>query len=355
MPAFATLTGFARGGASLNAAQLERVKRAAEFIAQSWRGTSPITWIRITGYIDANEWQSDLGQRRAAAVRDALLRALGSAWPGLATRLRWIMEDRGFSPVAKVEVYLWHGPTSPPVYVSTYGRLGQVPMLHGSFAGSLGASPLTPALQDFLNQVKLRPTDFRKLLLTVALHPDPARSRIWDRQSFTFGKQTRSLSDDILMSGGAKVYKVVADELGRIADGDPSIKEQIADERHLRYEMANAFDDLGKKVPLQPFIMAPLLLQAPDPSILCQKLCKLALDFAQKMLPQDLVRRIMNSEASEAHLTYLGELLRDYAKKLQRRDKHFAKIVQIARKWQREGKWPSPLAPVYVPPSKRHP
>jgi outer membrane protein OmpA-like peptidoglycan-associated protein len=115
MPAFATLTGFARGGASLNAAQLERVKRAAEFIAQSWRGTSPIMSIRITGYIDANESQSDLGQRRAAAVRDALLRALGSARPGLATRLRWILEDRGFSPVAKVEIYLWHGPTPPPV------------------------------------------------------------------------------------------------------------------------------------------------------------------------------------------------------------------------------------------------
>jgi hypothetical protein len=115
MPAFATLTGFARGGASLNAAQLERVKRVGEFVAQSWRGTSPITSIRITGYIDADEWQSDLGQRRAAAVRDALLRALGSARPGLATRLRWILEDRGFSPVAKVEIYLWHGPTPPPV------------------------------------------------------------------------------------------------------------------------------------------------------------------------------------------------------------------------------------------------
>jgi hypothetical protein len=114
MPAFATLTGFARGGASLNAAQLESVQRAAEFIAQSWRDTSPIMSVRITGYIDANEWQSDLGQRRAAAVRDALLRALGSARPGLATRLRWILEDRGFSPVAKVEIYLWHGPTPPP-------------------------------------------------------------------------------------------------------------------------------------------------------------------------------------------------------------------------------------------------
>jgi outer membrane protein OmpA-like peptidoglycan-associated protein len=115
IPAFATLTGFARGGASLNSAQLERVKRVAEFVAQSWRGTSPIMSIRITGYIDANESQSDLGQRRAATVRDALLRALGSAQPGLATRLRWIMEDRGLSAVAKVEIYLWYGPTPPPV------------------------------------------------------------------------------------------------------------------------------------------------------------------------------------------------------------------------------------------------
>jgi outer membrane protein OmpA-like peptidoglycan-associated protein len=115
MPAFETITGFPHGGASLSAAQLERVKRVAEFVAQSWNGTSPITSIRITGYIDADEWQSDLGQRRAVAVRDALLRALGSVRPGLATRLQWIIEDRGFSPVAKVEIYLWHGPTPPPV------------------------------------------------------------------------------------------------------------------------------------------------------------------------------------------------------------------------------------------------
>ena len=115
MPAFATLTGFTRGGASLGAAQLEGVKRAAEFIARSWPGASPVTSVRITGYIDANESQSDLGQQRAVAVRDALVQALGSIQPGLATRLRWITEDRGLSAVAKVEIYLWVGPTPMPV------------------------------------------------------------------------------------------------------------------------------------------------------------------------------------------------------------------------------------------------
>jgi outer membrane protein OmpA-like peptidoglycan-associated protein len=115
MPPFETITGFARGGASLGAAQLDRVKRAAEFIARSWRGTSMVTSVRITGYIDPQEWQSDLGQQRAAAVRDALVQAINSQHPGLATRLRWIIEDRGVSSFAKVEIYLWVGPTPMPV------------------------------------------------------------------------------------------------------------------------------------------------------------------------------------------------------------------------------------------------
>ncbi len=115
MPASETVTGFPRGGAGLNTAQLERVNRVAEFVAQSRRGTSPIMSVRITGYIDPNEWQSDLGRQRAVAVRDALVRALNRLSPGLPTRVRWITEDRGLSPMAKVEIYLWAGPTPPPV------------------------------------------------------------------------------------------------------------------------------------------------------------------------------------------------------------------------------------------------
>jgi hypothetical protein len=115
MPAFTTISGFRPGSAILSAAQLEDVKRAADFIARSWSGAGPVTSVRITGYIDANEAQSDLGQQRAVAVRDALVQALGSIQPGLATRLRWINEDRGLSAFAKVEIYLWVGPTPMPV------------------------------------------------------------------------------------------------------------------------------------------------------------------------------------------------------------------------------------------------
>jgi hypothetical protein len=115
MPAFETITGFPTGRASLSSAQVQAVERSAEFIARSWSGAAPVTSIRITGYIDARESQPDLGRQRALAVRDALLHALGSTGPGLATRLRWIIEDRGLADVAKVEIYLWVGPTAMAV------------------------------------------------------------------------------------------------------------------------------------------------------------------------------------------------------------------------------------------------
>jgi hypothetical protein len=327
MPAFATLTGFARGGASLNAAQLERVKRAAEFIAQSWRSTSPITSIRITGYIDANEGQSDLGQRRAVTVRDALLRALGSARPGLATRLRWIVEDRGFSPVAKVEIYLWHGPTPPPAYVSTYGGLGRVPMLHVSLAGPLGASPLTPALQDFLNQVKLQPKDFKKLLLNVALHPSPTHSRAWNDQTFTFNKQTRHLLDEIVISGQSGEV-VVRNELMRIAFAN--FKQEIEAEWRLQNDLIKTTRALGPKK-LKPFLVEPLFPPTP-PEPEEYKLARVGLYFAGFGLPHQLAQRIINSEASEAHSIRLGNFLRGYAKDLLPDDPALRALVEQERK-----------------------
>jgi outer membrane protein OmpA-like peptidoglycan-associated protein len=115
MPPFETIVGFVRGSATLNTAQIQRINRVAEVIARSWTGPSRITSVRVTGYLDSQEWQPDLGQLRSNAVRNALVAALSRLNPGLAPRLRWLTEDRGFSPVAKVEIYLWVGPTAMPV------------------------------------------------------------------------------------------------------------------------------------------------------------------------------------------------------------------------------------------------
>jgi hypothetical protein len=210
----------------------------------------------------------------------------------------------------------------------------QVPTLYGSFIGTLGEA-LTPELQEFLKQVRERPWNFKKLLLVISLHPDPASSPTWNKQIFAVGRATRYLVDEIVMSG------VQADdilyELRRIRDRfeserrGVSFKQQIDAEWQLANEMINATERLDD-VLLRPFIMDPLLLPTPD----AQKLCKLAQDFAQKMLPEDLVRQIMNSEASEAHLTRLGRFLRKYGERLQQKDPHFREVVEVARRWERE-------------------
>lgn len=217
------------------------------------------------------------------------------------------------------------------MYIRTDEGLRQAVMLSGSFAGTLAESPLTPELQEFLNQVRKGPQDFKKLLLTVTLHPDPAHSVIWGKQTYTFGKQTRYLVDDLLMS--EQPSEVIIAELKRISDA--SFKQQIKDESNLQIQMINATGSLGKAL-LQPFLFDPLLLQAPGGFLPYVELSRLARHFAQSMLPVDLVQRIINSDASEAHFAFLGSFLRSHAETLQKKDPHFKRQVEIARKWQRE-------------------
>lgn len=115
MPPYETIVGFGRDRSTLTAAQVERVDRVADFIASTWPGNGAISSIRVTGYINTDEWQTGLGEQRALAVRSTLVSALNRLRPNLATQLRWITEDRGLGSVPKVEIYLWAGPTSPPV------------------------------------------------------------------------------------------------------------------------------------------------------------------------------------------------------------------------------------------------
>ena len=115
MPPYETIVGFARDVSTLTAAQVERVNRVADFIASTWPGNGAITSVRVTGYINTDEWKTGLGEQRALAVRATLVSALNRLRPNLATRLRWITEDRGLGSEAKVDIYLWAGPTPPPI------------------------------------------------------------------------------------------------------------------------------------------------------------------------------------------------------------------------------------------------
>ena len=113
MPPFETISGFARDAVRLTTPQIERVNRVADFVARSWAGSSPITSIRLAGHINADEFQPGLGTGRATAVRDALISALNGQRPGVVTRINWTIEDRGYAPTSKVDIFLWAGADAP--------------------------------------------------------------------------------------------------------------------------------------------------------------------------------------------------------------------------------------------------
>jgi len=205
-------------------------------------------------------------------------------------------------------------------------------MLQGTVLRMLGEDvDSKKVINDFLNQVRRQPQSFKKLLLTVALHSMPEASRIWGNQTFTFGKDTRYLLDEILMSGLSTAFVVTV--LKRYSDANFS--RQIKDEADLQVKMIVATQNLHKGV-LQPFLFDPLLLPMSGGELPYQELSRLARHFAQHMLPGDLAQRILSSDASEAHFAHLGGYLRSHAETLQKKDPHFRRQVKIARKWQRE-------------------
>ena len=215
------------------------------------------------------------------------------------------------------------------MYMKPDVGLRQPLMLHGS-PGMLGQNiDSKKALDNFLNQLRTQPKTFKKFLLIVALHPNPEESVTWSRQTFLFGKQTRYFMDELLMSEQPK--EVVLAKLKQISD--TNFKQQINDELNLQTRVIIATTNLHKVV-LQPFLFDPLLLPAVGGSLPYTELSKLARHFAQHMLPKDLAQQIMNSDASEAHLAFLGGFLRSHAAALQKKDPHFKKQVGIARQWR---------------------
>lgn len=211
-----------------------------------------------------------------------------------------------------------------------YVGLGQAPMLHGSFAETLGANPLPPEGRKFLNQVRERRQDFKRLLLTVTFHPNPIHSKV-------FVKHPIGNTDviDYLMFNGLQPVDVL-DPLRRIRDDfqreNADFKRRIEAELQLRNEMIKTAGALGPDK-LKPFLLEPLFPAKDSPYVETDewKLCRLARNFAQMRLPRELAQRIRNSEASEAHLTNLGRFLRRYAEVLQTKDPAFKRLVDQER------------------------
>ena len=218
------------------------------------------------------------------------------------------------------------------MYIRTHERLGQDPMLHGSFADALGASPFKPEIQEFLNQVRKRPQDYKKLLLTVTFHPDPISSQV----KITIGKNVPQNLLDVQLMYGIEPPGIFLNKLRRVRDDfqkrDARFRQQIEAELQLRNEMIKTAGDLGPEK-LKPFLLEPLFTEN-----LTIFNCRLGFSFAQKMLPPTLVQRIRNSDVSDGHLTNLGKFLRRYGEVLQTKNPAFKTLVERERNRRQQEK-----------------
>ena len=207
-------------------------------------------------------------------------------------------------------------------------------MLHGSFAGTLGANPLPAEIQKLLNEVRKRPQDYRALLLTIIFDPVPGySSRIALSDAL---KPLRLPSADAADAAAALMspprLKQFVLELEPIRTDlqkrDARFQRLIDAELKLRYEMSKTAGGIRPQKAYEPFLLkASLVRPWADLS-----LYHLGLDFAKKMLPAKLSQRLTSSAVSVGHLTYLGKILQRFAEVLQNRDAAFKQLVEQERK-----------------------
>lgn len=204
-------------------------------------------------------------------------------------------------------------------------RLGQLPVLDGVFAGTLGDNALPDGIRQFLNELRTQPKDLKRLLLTVTFHPSPQNS--W----LTFGPRKRVLIDLLLMNN-LEAPGVFFDHLRGMSTDlqkkDAGFRQQSDSELRLRKAMIKTAGKVGiDREKMKPFLLKPLFLTDAEDFFLPP----LALDFAKTMLPPRLVQRIKNSVISEAHLVRLGRFLRRYGEVLQSKNADFKRVVEQER------------------------
>lgn len=204
--------------------------------------------------------------------------------------------------------------------------LEQIPARGRVFGRTLGDTALPDGIREFLKELRAQPQELKKLVLTVLFHPSPQNT--W----LTFGPKKRVLVD-VLLINSLDAPGPFFDEVRRISADlqkkDAGFKQRIDAEVRLRKAMIKAAGKVGiDRDKMKPFLLKPLFLSEGEDF----SLPPLALDFAQKMLPPNLVQRIKSSVVSEAHLVRLGRFLRRYGEVLQSKDAAFKRQVEQERK-----------------------
>ena len=225
----------------------------------------------------------------------------------------------------------------------------------GDLTDSAEYEELVPGVQkklkEFLDMIRKRPQDFKKLLLVARLHPFPKSSLIIGGTpvpGFPVPTQSTALYDLIAMAdfNADQLYDQVLAELKQIADRN--FRQEITAAEKLWAETVDTVRKLNPKK-LKPYLLqAALLLPAGGIKRLQTNSVQLVLEFrklgfylADTALNQ-LGKQIIASEADDAHLTELGWVLAKDADALQNRNPTFKREVDEERRrsqqWQRQQK-----------------
>jgi hypothetical protein len=230
------------------------------------------------------------------------------------------------------------------MYVITREGLGQAPVLSGSVAGMLGDVSEKKRVEDFLATIRQNRRYFNKFLLVAWVHHDFINSKTLDELR-VWGFVQRKIVELVLLSGTTadefrNALRLIAAEFSQ-QDGD--FRQKLDAEEKLGTEInmnlpgdgcvpESIRQDAGKlsqyQKRLRPFLLKAALGGGADYTA---KKCPLALSFVQEMLPS-LQRRIIDSDASEAHLANICAQLQYCATVLQRENRDFAREVERAKR-----------------------
>lgn len=190
------------------------------------------------------------------------------------------------------------------MYLRTSEGLGQVPMLYGPLAGTLGEPPLPPKIQKLLARVKKNPQNYEALLLTITFHEEPWSS---DHLMRLIG-ETFIESTDPLEAAKAIQEKVLQalEDIYKKHLRDTHFGQLVKKEKQLIAVVAKACQEtiqrLETKGWLEPLLVDALLTEYPRGLI-----AEVGRPFALYHLPDEIAEQILNSRVPETHYARLGK------------------------------------------------
>lgn len=220
------------------------------------------------------------------------------------------------------------------MYIRTTERLRQVPLLDGSFAGTLGDPPLPHKIQNFLDRIKKSPQNYESVLLISAFHVEPFVS---DHLVKVLAASFANDAKDPIEEAKAIQKKVLQalEVIYKKHQKDNNFWKLINKEKQLISVVVKAFSETIKRLEtkgwLEPLLIDALLAETPP--ALAELVGR---PFALYQLPDEIAEQILNSRVPETHYARLGKALLLMAEKRQMANAAFKKRVEKAREKRRE-------------------